>query len=40
MQATVQAASIDELIVRALFFDNALIQHHDAVNPLERGDPV
>ena len=28
------------MVVRALFLDDASIQHNDAVNPFECGDPM
>ena len=40
MQASIQAASTDQLLVCALIFNHPLIQYDDSVNPLERGDPV
>ena|SRR5437016_3529230 len=40
IQGMIQATSTDELFVRALIFNYALIQNKNAVNPFERGDPV
>jgi len=40
MQANVQRASADQLLVCALILDHALIQHNNAVYPFERRDSV
>ena len=40
VQVGVEAAIVNQLRVRALFLDHAAIHHNNAVNPVERGDPV
>src|SRR5260370_960165 len=40
VQARVQAAPGDQLLVCALIFDHPLIQNNDSVHPFECGNPV
>src|SRR5712664_2817379 len=39
-ERVIQARLPHQLFVRSLFLDNALVQHHDAVDPFERGHSV
>ncbi len=40
VQVSVLASVSHQMVVRALFLDDASIQHNDAVNPFECGDPM
>jgi len=40
VQARIQAAPADQLLVCALVFDHTLVQNNNSIDPLERGNPV
>jgi hypothetical protein len=40
VQVSVEPTGVNQLIVRSLLFDHAVVQHYDSIHPFQRGDPM